>query len=141
MNDKKTVLVCVTAQESSRMLVAAGKALAEKNQAQLEVISVLPTQFNREKNDPQVLDRLYGYAKSVGGSMAIFFSDDPALTAAAYIGKTKPELIVVGFPGEESCDFISTIHLFIPQLPISMVDGNKVYNILPFETDQPVCKG
>lgn len=131
MKSQKNVLVCVTAQESSKALVAAGKAIAEKYGATVEVISILPTQFNKEKAEPQVLDRLYTYSKSVGASFAVFFSDDPALTAAVYISKTKPQQIVVGFPGEESCDFIGTIQLLIPDLVISMVDGDKIYNILP----------
>ncbi|MCM1365562.1 MAG: hypothetical protein NC122_04620 [Faecalibacterium sp.] len=139
MNNRKTVLVCVTPQESSKLLVAAGKVLAEKNAAQLEVISVLPMEFNEERTDPQILDRLYGYAKSEGGEMAVYFSDEPTYTIAAHIAKTKPELLVVGFPGEDSNGFVTMIHLLIPELPISMVDGDKVYNILPFEANQPVC--
>lgn len=139
MNNRKTVLVCVTPQESSKLLVAAGKALAEKNAAKLEVISVLPMEFNEERTNPQVLDQLYGYAKNEGGEMAVYFSDEPAYTIAAHIAKTKPELLVVGFPGEDSNGFVTMIHLLIPELPISMVDGDKVYNILPFEANQPVC--
>ncbi|MCM1543746.1 MAG: hypothetical protein NC110_00445 [Ruminococcus sp.] len=139
MNSRKTVLVCVTPQESSKLLVAAGKVLAEKNDAKLEVISVLPMEFNEERTDPQILDRLYGYAKAEGGEMAVYFSDEPTYTIAAHISKTKPELLVVGFPGEDSNGFVTMIHLLIPELPISMVDGDKVYNILPFEANQPVC--
>lgn len=141
MNNRKTILVCVTAQESSKLLVTAGRILAEKNSAALEVISVLPMHSSKELTDSDILDRLYGYAKSEGGEMAVYFSDDPALTVAAHIAKTKPELLVVGFPGEKSNDFISLIHLLVPDLPISMVDNDKVYNILPFESNQPVCKG
>ncbi len=139
MNNRKTVLVCVTPQESSKLLVAAGKALAEKNSADLEVISVLPMEYNDERTDPQALERIYGFAKSVGGEMAVYFSDEPTLTVAAHIAKTKPELLVAGFPGEDSNGFVSMIHLLVPELPISMVDGSKVYNILPFEASQPVC--
>ena len=55
------------------------------------------------------------------------------MTIAAHIGKTKPESIVVGFPGENSNDFISIIRMLFPLLPISMIDGEKIYNLLPFE--------
>jgi hypothetical protein len=66
--------------------------------------------------------------------MAVYFSDDPILTVSAHIAKRKPLTLVVGFPGEKSNNFISMIHLFVPDVPISMVgtDGT-VYNILPCE--------
>ncbi|MGN0468634.1 MAG: hypothetical protein ACI4GY_07930 [Acutalibacteraceae bacterium] len=140
MDSKKTVLVCVTPQESSKSLVAAGKAIAEKNSATLEVISVLPMELNEEKNSLKIIEGIHHFAKDAGGEMALYFSDEPVLTVAAHIAKTKPMLLVAGFPGENSNDFVSTIHLLVPELPISMVDGKKVYNILPFESSQPVCK-
>lgn len=140
MNEKKTVLVCVTAQESSRFLVAAGKAIAEKNSAKLQIVSVLPLNINEENINTKAIESIYRFAKSAGGDIAVYFSDDPILTAAAHIGKVKPLLMVTGFPGEDSNAFVTNIHLLFPSLPISMVDGEKVYNILPFESSQPVSK-
>ncbi len=136
MDEKKIVLVCVTPQESSKRLVSAGKILAEKNSAELEVISVLPLKINDPKADVKIVEEIHHFAKDVNGKMALYFSDDPTLTVAAHIGKTKPFLLVTGFPGEDSNGFVSTIRLLIPDLPISMVDGEKVYNILPFEMGQ-----
>lgn len=133
MNGRKTVLVCVTPQESSKLLVAAGKALAEKHFASLEVISVLPIESDKTISNPKILETLHQCAKSAGGEMAVYFSDDPILTVAAHIGKTKPETLVTGFPGEDSNDFVYMIRLLFPELPISMVDADKVYNVLPFE--------
>lgn len=138
MEEKKTVLVCVTPQESSKLLVHAGKILAEKNSAELEVISVLPLEAGKTKTNPRIIEEIYRFAKDASGEMAIYFSDEPVLTIAAHIGRTKPVLLVTGFPGEDSNGFVSTIRLLIPELPISMVDGDKVYNILPFESSQPV---
>ena len=43
MNSERLVLVCVTAQKSSKGLVKAGKTIAESSNASLEVVSVLPT--------------------------------------------------------------------------------------------------
>lgn len=137
MKSKNNVLICVTAQESSKALVAAGKAIAQKHSASVEVVSVLPMEYNENSTNPKIIESLYGFAKSAGAEMSVYFSDDPILTVAAHIGKTKPQSLVVGFPGENSNDFVSMIHLLLPDLPISMVDGEKVYNILPFEAMSP----
>ncbi len=81
-----------------------------------------------------MLDRLFQAVQDAKGEMAVYFSDDPDLTIAAHMAKTKPMLLVVGFPGENSNNFVSLIHLLVPETPISMVDGNKkIYNMLPFE--------
>ena len=128
------VLVCVTPQESSKNLIEAGRLLAEKNDAELEVITVLPLNGEAQKDCPQMLDRLFQAVQDAKGEMAVYFSDDPDLTIAAHTAKTKPMLLVVGFPGENSNNFVSLIHLLVPETPISMVDGNKkIYNMLPFE--------
>ncbi len=135
MSNNRTVLVCVTPQESSNALVKAGKVIADKHDANLEVVSVLPLQQGERYIDPTVLECLHQTARSQNGEMAIYFSDDPILTICAHIAKRKPITLVVGFPGEKSNKFISTIHLILPDVPISMVDTNgTVYNILPYET-------
>ena len=134
MKNKKAVLVCVTAQQSSHNLLTAGKLLAEKNGANLEVITVLPTDNSDNKYDSDILDKLHAAAKEQGGEMAIYFNDDPIFTVCAHIAKHKPITLVVGFPGENSNNFISTIHLLLPDVPISMVDKDgTVYNMLPQE--------
>ncbi len=138
MDKKSIVLVCVTPQESSKNIVRAGKLLAEKNSAKLEIISVLPLGFNDKKPDTKIIEEIYDFAKEENGEMALYFSDEPVFTIAAHIGKIKPVLLVTGFPGEDSNGLVSTIRLLIPELPISMVDGDKVYNMLPFESNQPV---
>ncbi len=135
MSNNKTVLVSVTAQESSNNLVEAGKILADKYDAKLEVVSVLPLQNGERYIDPIIVEKLHQTAKSQQGEMALYFSDDPILTVSAHIAKRKPVTLVVGFPGEKSNNFISTIHLLLPDIPISMVDSDgTVYNILPYET-------
>lgn len=135
MNTDKMVLVCVTPQESSKNLISAGKAIAENKGASLEVVCVLPIK-NSYENNSQIMETLYRCVKDVGGEMAIYFSDEPTITVAAHIGKRKPETIVTGFPGENSNDFISTIKLIFPTLPVSMVAKDQtVYNLLPFEAN------
>ena len=71
MKKQTTVLVCVTPQETSGQLVEAGRILAEKNNAALEVVSVLPISASFCKNEPATLERLFSLAKDAGGEMAI----------------------------------------------------------------------
>lgn len=132
MKNDRTVLVCVTLQASSENLIRAGKAMAEKNSAELEIISVIPIDDEERKFDPEKLDRLYTTAKSYGGEMAVYFSDDPIMTVCAHMARHKPLTLVTGFPGEKSNNFISLIRLILPEVPISMVDSKGlVYNMLP----------
>ena len=141
MKKEKTVLVCITPQESSKQLVKSGRAIAEKHGAKLEVVSVLPLcQGDGEyKIEPDTIEKLYQTARSEKGEMAVYFSDDPILTVSAHIAKRKPLTLVVGFPGERSNNFVSAIHLLLPDIPVSMVDARGViYNILPYEAMQTV---
>lgn len=130
MDKDKLVLVCVTAQRSSENLVKAGKDIAEKSKAALEVVSVLPLIQNGENN--QIIEELFQLSKSYGGEMAVYFNDDPTLTVSAHVAKRKPLTIVTGFPGENSNDFINLIHALFPETPISMVNSEgTVYNMVP----------
>lgn len=139
MNERNNVLVCVTPQESSKNLIEAGRVLAAKNDAELQVITVLPLNGGTQRDCPQMLDTLFQSVQKAKGEMAVYFSDDPDLTIAAHMAKTKPILLVVGFPGENSNNFISLIHLLVPETPISMVDKDKrIYNMLPFEENRSV---
>lgn len=139
MKQKRTVLVCVTIQSSSENLIRTGKKLAEKNSADLEIVSVVPIADEERRLDPEALDRLYGCARKHGGEMAVYFSDDPIMTVCAHIARRKPLTLVTGFPGEKSNNFISLIRLILPEVPISMVDtGGTVYNMLPTEAAKPV---
>lgn len=141
MKKEKTVLVCITPQESSKQLVKAGRAIAQKHGANLEVVSVLPLmEKNGQYNfQAETVEKLYQTAKREKGEMAIYFSDDPILTVSAHIAKRKPITLVAGFPGEGSNNFVSAIHLLLPDIPISMVDTKgTIYNILPYEAMQPI---
>ncbi len=139
MNNRRYVLVCVTAQQSSEALVKAGKVLSEKYGTDLEVVSVLPLGKNENPVKPEIIEKIYQTAQKEGGEMAIYFSDDPIYTVCAHIAKRNPLTIVTGFPGEGSNNFVATIHLLLPDIPISMIDRDgTTYNILPCETNTAV---
>ena len=139
MKNRRTVLVCVTAQQSSEALVKAGKALSDKWGAELEVVSVLPISTDEAPIVPEIIESIYQTAQKEGGEMAVYFSDDPIYTVCAHIAKRKPLTLVTGFPGANSNNFIATIHLLLPDIPISMIDKDgTAYNIIPCETNAAV---
>lgn len=132
MKNNSTVLVCVTAQSSSEMLVETARAVAEKNSAELEVVSVLPVADGERSIDCEALERIYAAARKQGGSMAVYFSDDPVLTVSAHIAKRKPLAVVTGFPGEKSIGFVPGIRLLFPSLAVVMADKDgRIYGMLP----------
>ena len=138
MNNSKTVLVCVTAQKSSEGLVKAGRSIAERSGAALEVVSVLPIADSEKPIDCQALEIIYRTAKNYGGEVAVYFSNDPTLTVAAHIAKRKPLTLVAGFPSENSNNFVAAIHLMLPDVPVTMVDGEgKLYNMFPAGSMSP----
>lgn len=131
MKNNSTVLVCVTAQPSSERLIETAKALAERSGADLEVVSVLPVADGEKCIDCEALERIRDAARRQGGNMAVYFSNDPVLTASAHIAKRKPLTVVTGFPGSDSIGFVAAIHLLFPELPVTMVDKDgKIYNML-----------
>lgn len=135
MSSDRLVLVCVTPQQSSEILVKAGRSIAEESKSALEVVSVLPLEQQGREIDHNIIERLFQLSRNNGGDMAVYFSDDPILTVSAHIAKRKPLTIVAGFPGENSNDFINLIHALFPATPISMVDTQgMIYNIFPTES-------
>ena len=91
MKKEKTVLVCITPQESSKQLVKAGRAIAQKHGANLEVVSVLPLmekdgQYNFQA---ETVEKLYQTAKKEKGEMAMLklkeTKYDDSVAAAAKI--------------------------------------------------------
>ena len=135
MSNDRLILVCVTAQQTSEILVKTGERIAKESKAALEVVSVLPLMQGRERIDHNIIERLFQLSRNYGGDMAVYFSDDPILTVSAHIAKRKPVTIVTGFPGENSNGFIDLIHALFPETPISMVDTKgTIYNMIPAET-------
>lgn len=126
----RCVLVCVTAQQSSKHLVEVGKKLADKYSAILEVVSVLPQETD-ERVDIKTIEEIHHLTKDYGGEMMLYFNDEPVLTLTAHIGKKKPMTVVTGYPGENSNSFIETLHLLCPDQEVSMVNGEQIYTVLP----------
>lgn len=128
------VMVCVTPQESCSRLIEAGARIAKEENVPLSVISVFRESNGLNANEGGVLETLYECAREHDASMNIYFNNSPALVVAVAAKKMNASTLVTGFPAEGSSGFIARIHDVLPDLPITMVDGeSNEYKILPFD--------
>ncbi len=128
------VMVCVTPQQSCQRLIEAGARIAREENLPLSVISVFKQSSSLNANEDGVLETLFGCAKKNNADMNIFFNDSPDLVVAVCAKKNNASTLVTGFPAEGSNGFIARIHEILPELPITMVDGNSCeYKIIPVD--------
>lgn len=128
------MMVCVTPQESCSRLIEAGARIAKEENVPLSVISVFRESNGLNANEGGVLETLYECARENDASMNIYFNNSPALVVAVAAKKMNASTLVTGFPAEGSSGFIARIHDVLPDLPITMVDGeSNEYKILPFD--------
>ncbi|MDR0314587.1 MAG: hypothetical protein LBH71_01385 [Oscillospiraceae bacterium] len=128
MRRSTCVLVCVRGKEDYEDLVSAGNAIAKKNGSNLSVLTVLPTRACFSP-DFDILTSLSETAKKYNADFNVLFSDSPAMCTAQYVQKGYPLSIVTGFPGINSSHFVSHIYALLPDIPINMVKGNKIFHI------------
>lgn len=121
MPDNTVVLVCVTAQQSSRRLIERGVQIAAQENAELRIFSILP-QRQSFAPDLDALVRLQEIADSANAQMKVCFSDAPVDCVLQELRKGNVCMLVTGFPGKNSTKFITQIHKSAPLTPICMVD-------------------
>lgn len=136
-NKQPCVMVCVTPQQSCRRLIEAGARIAREENLPLSVISVFKESNAFNANEGGALENLFECAKKYDANMNIFFNDSPALVVAVCAKKHNASTLVTGFPAEGSSGFIARIHEILPELPITMVDGeSSEYKIIPVDKDE-----
>lgn len=134
MSTGHSIMVCVTPQIACARLIEVGKVLADENNATLEILCVFP-QKDCEHPDIEALTALQKVANDADAQMSIYFNDSPVLIASSFAAKTNALTVLTGFPRENSSNFVGVFHSLMPDIPVSMVDGDgKVYRILPTAT-------
>lgn len=140
-NLKKTkkqscVMVCVTQQQSCSRLIEAGARIAKEEKLPLRVVSVFKESNGLNANDGGVLENLFECSQRYNATMNVYFNDSPALVIAVVAKKNHASTLVTGFPAEGSNGFIARIHEILPELPITMVDGeSNEYKIIPVDME------
>lgn len=137
-NQKQTcVMVCVTPQQSCSRLIEAGARIAKEENLPLSVVSVFRESSGLDVNIGETLENLFACSQKFQASMNVYFNDSPALVLAVVAKKSNASNLVTGFPGEGSNGFIAGIHELLPELPITMVDGDSnEYKIIPFDKNE-----
>ena len=131
------VMVCVTPQQSCQRLIEAGARIARQEKLPLSVISVFKESSGFNANEGGALETLFACAGQFNASMDVYFSDSPALTVAVSAKRNNAATLVTGFPAEGSSGFIARIHEILPELPITMVDGeSNEYKIIPVDKNE-----
>ena len=134
------IMVCVTSQNSCQRLIEAGARIAKQEGLPLCVISVFKESNGLNANNGGALETLFECAQRVNATMNVYFNDSPALVVAVAAKKKHAATLVTGFPAEGSSGFIARIHEILPELPITMVDGDSnEYKIIPFEESAAEC--
>ncbi len=127
-------MVCVTQQESCSRLIEAGARISKEENLPLSVISVFKESSGMNANNGGVLENLFGCAQKYNATMNVYFNDSPALVVAVAAKKNCASTLVTGFPAEGSSGFIARIHDILPELTITMVDGNSnEYRVIQYD--------
>lgn len=130
-------MVCVTQQQSCSRLIEAGARIAKEEKLPLCVVSVFRESSGFNANDGGALENLFECSQRYNATMNVYFNDSPALVVAVVAKKKNVSTLVTGFPAEGSNGFIASIHEILPELPITMVDGNSnEYKIIPVNKDE-----
>lgn len=131
MTKNGVVLVCVTPQQSGRRLIEYGRRLADERGCTLRILSVLP-QKQSFAPDLSVLESLNESAHEFGAEMTVCFSDSPADKVREIVRETGAQMLLAGFPGRHSSNFLQALHAKQPDLPLWLIDaGGTAYTIAP----------
>ena len=121
MQKNGVILVCVTPQKSSKYLVEYGRRMADEYGCTLRILSVLP-QKQCFAPDLSVLEALNDAARESGAEMTVCFSDSPADKVREIVQQTEPQMMLAGFPGKHSSQFLQALYEKLPAVPLWLVD-------------------
>lgn len=136
MKKKGVVLVCVTPQLSCKRLIETGKAIADSEGASVRILSVFPKRqcYNPDLN---ALEALNEAAVKNNAAMTVCFSDSAEKSISQYASEPGTLKVVVGFPRENSSEFITKFHAIMPGIPLCMVDDDgTAYEITTDENSE-----
>ncbi len=123
MSENGVIIVCVTPQQSGKHLIACGRRLADAHGCALRIVSVLP-QKQSFAPDLSVLESLNEAARESGAEMTVCFSDSPADKVCEIVRGTDLKMLLAGFPGKNSTNFLQSLHEKQADLPLWLIDGD-----------------
>ncbi|MCI8907050.1 MAG: hypothetical protein HFF13_09205 [Angelakisella sp.] len=96
---RPVTMVLVTDQFHCRRLIMAGRQLADREGASLEVVNVAAPGAER---NPQAIEYLFQTSRDNDAVMTIHYSDRPERFLGELIQEQRPAAVVTGLPGEGS---------------------------------------
>lgn len=128
-NKKPSVLACVTSQYDCDRIIKTARQIANENECELRVLSILkPT--NNYINVSDQIEYLYLVSKQSNADMTVLFHDDAPKATADFVKENNVKRVVTGMHdgGDES--FLVLFNRISPFVPITMVaKNNMVYSM------------
>ncbi|WP_316609129.1 hypothetical protein [uncultured Ruminococcus sp.] len=126
---KPSILACVTGQYDCDRIIETAAAIAEEQECELRVLSVLrPTEDYSNVTD--VLEYLHRVSKANGADMTVIFSAYAPAAAAQFVNDNNVSRIVTGMHDGGNESFLVMFNQFAPDVSITMVaKDNIVYSM------------
>lgn len=128
-SNKPSILACVTGQYDCDRIIETAAAIAEEQECELRVLSVLrPTEDYSKTAD--VLEYLHRVSKANGADMTVIFSAYAPAAAAQFVNDNNVSRIVTGMHDGGNESFLVMFNRFAPDVSITMVaKDNIVYSM------------
>ena len=128
-SNKPSILACVTSQYECDRIIETAAALAEEQECELRVLSVLKpmTSYTDISDELEYLNRV---SKEHGADMTVIFSAYAPAAAAQFVSENNVSRIVTGMHDGGSESFLVMFNRFAPEVSITMVaKDNLIYSM------------
>ena len=126
MNSTRSIMCCITAQESCLTILEKAKEMADKIGCPVKAISVQPVKQEAARRSADMIC-LNSLSKKSGVEIDIVYSDNPLLALVDYSEEVLPIHIYTGKQAENG-SFVMTLAKYC-KLPVSMVYGGQVFTV------------
>jgi K+-sensing histidine kinase KdpD len=118
------IMVCVTSQKTSGLLIEAGAKLSRELKAELCVVHVARTgtHFLGRENDAAALEYLFARSSEVGAEMVVLRDENVVETLIAYAKQHRAGTIVLGSLAQDTAQtFFRTLQAGLPEVKFHLI--------------------
>lgn len=128
-NNRPSVLACVTSQFDCDRIISTARQIADAQDCELRVLSVLEPMTDYSKVSGQI-EYLYLVAKENDADMTVLFNMDAAAATADFVNKSNVNRIVTGMHDGGNESFLVMFNRYSPDVAITMVaKDDKLYSM------------
>lgn len=126
---KTVVLACVTSQYNCDRIIETAKHIADENDSELKVLSVLKPTTDYSKVSDKI-EYLYLVSKEFGADMTVLFDTNPPKAVSEFVKNNKVNRIVTGMHDGGEKSFLVSFNENSPFTSITMVaKNNMIYSM------------